>query len=1030
MQRFVSYVVMLFACVYACVAVAQKQTPEMRQSALYDQAMDLYVKEKYAAAQHLFDRIEASDDAEYYAAVCAVKLNNDDAVARLDDFLGSHASSAHCNMARFYMGNFYYSRNKYDKALAQYKKVKPNELEYGTRGEYNFRMGYCYLLDDKKKDAESCFKQEMGGKSRYSTASLYYYAHLKYDDGAYDIALKHFEKLKEEKNFAHLVPNYIIRIYYYTGRHEEVLAMAPAMLDNPDTYKAYEIAQMVADIYFGQGAYSDALKYYHKAAAGPSADDSDKSLASTVAPSRQACTPQDNFYPMGYSYYKLGQLDSAAFYLQKKTACDDSVAQNALYALGDIYLKQQRKDEARSMFLQSSKMDYNKSIQEEALLCYAKLSCELNKNPYNESIHSFQDYLKRYPATKHRAEVQEIIASLYLTTNNYKDAIAMLEKIDNRNMSLNQAYQRALLNYGVELFNKGRMEDASMRLKKAGEVNADVKVSSDAYYLYGEAQYRLGNKAQALKSIDRFLLSSNAAKSHYYYQGLYTMGYLCMEEKRYDEAYKYFRKIADGGDKAGMDKHQMCDTYNRMGDCRYVMRHYSDAIMLYDHVIELKDADADYAMMQKALAYGAKGDDDNKFRYLQQLFDTYNKSTLRPKALMEMADTYLKLDKNDMAMQKYEQYLQLYPKNVRAKDALLNIGIIYYNAKNDSAALAVFDRVLRQYPETDEARYAMGSVKNIYIEQNRVDDYFAYIKKVAHVSVSDIEKDSTIYLAAEDRYMSGDYASASGALAAYLHKYPNGLFSQKASYYAADSYHRLGQDDKALPYYLMVVAGANGKYSEESLYNAAGIAYDQTDYMLADSLYALLAERSENDANRVVGLLGRLRSNVRLDKNEAIEASAEALLKDEHITTEQREEALISMARVSYKKRDIQQILNRYEPLMTSANGEYSGEACYSRIVAFYNADNVLMAEKEINEYVEVASSDYWLAKTFILWADIYYKVHHNNLQAKQTLQSIIDNYDGDDLREQAKRNLQEIIDSEAADHQEEEPEMIIDIDE
>ena len=51
-------------------------------------------------------------------------------------------------------------------------------------------------------------------------------------------------------------------------------------------------------------------------------------------------------------------------------------------------------------------------------------------------------------------------------------------------------------------------------------------------------------------------------------------------------------------------------------------------------------------------------------------------------------------------------------------------------------------------------------------------------------------------------------------------------------------------------------------------------------------------------------------------------------------------------------------------------------------------------------------SSEYWLAKTFVLWADIF-KSKGNVLQAKQTLQSIVDNYDGDEeLIETAKQKL------------------------
>ncbi len=45
----------------------------------------------------------------------------------------------------------------------------------------------------------------------------------------------------------------------------------------------------------------------------------------------------------------------------------------------------------------------------------------------------------------------------------------------------------------------------------------------------------------------------------------------------------------------------------------------------------------------------------------------------------------------------------------------------------------------------------------------------------------------------------------------------------------------------------------------------------------------------------------------------------------------------------------------------------------------------------------EFSSYDYWLAKSFILLADIY-TITGDLFQAKQTLQSIIDNYEGAEL--------------------------------
>jgi hypothetical protein len=59
-----------------------------------------------------------------------------------------------------------------------------------------------------------------------------------------------------------------------------------------------------------------------------------------------------------------------------------------------------------------------------------------------------------------------------------------------------------------------------------------------------------------------------------------------------------------------------------------------------------------------------------------------------------------------------------------------------------------------------------------------------------------------------------------------------------------------------------------------------------------------------------------------------------------------------------------------------------------------------------------MAAYDYWVAKGFILLADIYVE-NGNTFQAKQTLQSIIDNYEGPELAEIARNKLKSIEQSE-----------------
>lgn len=1010
-------------CAVPFGAAAQKTTPDERQRELYKQATDLYHKQKYAAAQQIFDQI-ASDskgradlttaDAAYYAAVCSEVLDNNDASYRLEEFLRLYPQSSHGTMARFYLGNFHYARGKYDKALEYYRQVDPREVEYDHRSEYNFKSGYCYFQKGDTKKAANLFAQQLEGRSKYRASSLYYYAHIQYMNGQYDLALRNFQELQKDRKFAKIAPSYIARIYYYLGRHDELLEMAPSLLEERDAFKRDEIHQMVGEVYFNRGYYTQALRHYREVRAEQKS---------------QGCTPQDNDYQVGYCHYMLGHYDSAATYLERKVRCTDSVGQNALYTLGDAYVRLGRKMDARSAFLQASKMDYNKQMKEDALFNYAKLSCELNQNAMGESIRSFENYLATYPKSRHRTEAQEILTDLYCSTNNYKEAIRMLEQIPQRSAALEQAYQRALLNRGIELCNAKETKEGVRLFEKAVKVNAVPRITADANYLLGEWQYRFGNMKESETSLNRFLLSSYNNSSAYAADARYTYAYLLMHGKRYDEAQEVFaaleQRLADAKDSKG--KAMLADCRNRLGDCLYVQSRFGESIVLYDKVIAAASPDADYATYQKALAYGAQGKNSEKLTNLNYIFEKYPNSELKSKAMLEIANTYMMCDNNEMAMTYYNNFVRQYPQSSYVKTALLNQGLIYYNTDRSEQALRTFHRLLTDYPGTDEARDALATVKNIYIEQNRVDDYFAYVKQTAKVTVSTVEQDSTTFLAVENRYQQADYENAAAGLENYLSKFPSGLFALKAHYLLADCYFRQGQTDKALPHYEAVAAAGANQYTERSLYNAANIAYSLGDYNRAAQLYQRLTASAEGANSKLQGEIGSLRCAAALHHHSNIMEAGYSLLADERATPELKEEARLAMARSCFDNNMRDSAYLHYGHLAASLNGEYNGEARCRQAEILMLDKKYAQAEKLIENIVSDASSDYWLAYSFILWADIYY-ARGNSLQARQTLQSIVDNYDGEDLLEVARRKLEAIAAAEQQSQQPQEEEIIIDI--
>ena len=980
--------IILVCAALTVLGSAMAQNLGQSSSSLFNEASDLFRKEKYAVAQHLFDRYikchDATDrdEATYLAAICSEQLRNDDAIYRLTEYMRLYPESGHINMAQMALGNVYFDDGNWNAALHEYLKVEPSEIEFNHRSEYDYKTGFCYFQQGDKETSKKYFKRVADGKSYYKNAATYYYADILFSAGQYESADKEFRKIEKEKSFKKIVPVYRFYIKYHLGQEDEVIRMAPDLLSNPDLVLRDEVERIVGDVYFNRGEYRKALDYYTQA-------DID------AAKKNKGAKSDAGNYPVGYCHYMLGQYDSAATYLSAFAGRDDSTAQNALFTLGDTYIKLNRKNDARTAFKSASEMRHNAAIQEEASFNYAKLSCELNPNAYNESIRSFENYLQRYPQTKRKAEVQQILTSLYCTTKNYKDALSLIERNKKellKDATMRQAYQRILVNRGIDLFNERNLQAAAVCFDTAVSVNATPSITTDALYLSAESQYRLANYGRSQKLLDRFFTATSRKTSVYYPQALYTAGYVYMRRKRYDLAEEKFSEFLSLTNQIN-ERKQILDAYNRMGDCLYVKKNFDGAIGYYDRVINSKGQDADYATYQKALCYGAQGKNVEKLNSLNYIFEKFNNSPLSPKAMFEIANTYLICDNNEMALLYYNNFIKKYSQSSFVPQALLNVGLIYYNTERNDKALETFDRLLNQYPGTDEARDALMSIKNIYIEQDRVEEYFTYVSRTTKATVSAVEQDSTMYLAAENRYFAGNYDNAIAGFSNYVQKFPHGLFILKAHYYLADALTRTGQQAKALAHYQWVAERGNNPYTENSLYQAATTLYGQKNYSQALEYYVPLVVVSTSDASRLQARMGIIRCWYALRDTANVAASVAQLDNEPKATVEQRDEAALMLARSYYYKDDFQNAFNAYARLVSSSNGDYMGEATYRRAHILYSNGNLDASEKIIEEVVNNPGSDYWLAQSFVLWAQIFHQ-RGNDIQARQTLQSIIDNYE------------------------------------
>ena len=260
-----------FTFILLCsIALAQPNEEVYNNHPSFKRALDLFEKEKYAAAQELFaeaqEGITNKQDefyifSEYYQAICALTLFHNDSEERLNNFLRDYPDSKWSNEIHYQLGNLYYRKKKYQKTILEFEKVSSSTLKESDKTAFHFKKGYSYLQIDDKRRALLEFTKIKDRVGDYFNPSNYYYAHLNYEKGNYTEALESFKRVQSDKNFRNVIPYYVVQIYHLQGKPDELLAYAIPMMKTAAPEKTGEISRLIGEAYYNKKEYSKALPY-------------------------------------------------------------------------------------------------------------------------------------------------------------------------------------------------------------------------------------------------------------------------------------------------------------------------------------------------------------------------------------------------------------------------------------------------------------------------------------------------------------------------------------------------------------------------------------------------------------------------------------------------------------------------------------------------------------------------------------------------------------------------------------------------
>ena len=988
--------VMMFALTIS--VSAQKHIEEYNPEALFNEGVLLFRNQEYGAALSTFAqyRALANDpkkqrcvDAQYYEAVSALYLNHADGPAKVIQFVNDNPSSTWARHANFLYASHLFQEKKYKEALAIYEKTDASSLSNDEAQQMQFNMGYAYFQSGELDTAMPLFHGLMMNEGKYKDQARYYFAHIQYVKQRYNEALDNFRLLRTHKDFAKVVPSYIMQIDYLKGDYESVIADGPDYIRQADKKRKSEMAQIVADAYFQQKNYDKALEYY---------DIYKKNLSRGV--SREA------YYQMGVSKMMKGNYTGAIADLQKIAGSNDILGQYASYYLASCYAKADEPKYARSAFHTAYSAGFDKELSEEALFDYARLSLIPGADPFNEAVGLLDNFIAEHPDSERKAEVEEMAIYLLLNAKENEEALSRLEAMKKKSAELQTVYNDLLYATGIDNYQKGYYDKAQVYFSKVLNSRQSATHKAQACFWMGESAYQMGDHATAGKYLTQFKAMNAATGLPEYALADYDLGYIYYQKPDYDAAETCFRRFIQSANDTQKDLKS--DAYIRLGDCFYMERNYTNAINYYDLATRIGKRNADYALYQQGLCYGAKGDVNQKINMLNDLVQTYPSTPNYEQALFEIGNTYLVHGDKRSAIANFNRLIKDRPRSTYTRQAMMKVGMIYYNNNQYDQALTNLKNLVATYPNTDESREALSIIRSIFMEQNKLDEYFGYVNaNGGQVKVT--QQDSLAFANAEIFYLDGRYQQAQTALQYYFDNFSNGAYSLKAHYYALECAEKVGTEDQVVTHLNYILSQPDNDYTDNALLKMARIEYEKGDYQKAGEYYERLSRITEEPLKRLEALEGSMKSNFFLGNYDKAIEMGESLRVSRDLTDEQVNQINHIMGKSYFEKGNYTAAIERLDKSARNDKSVYGAESAYYSAVASLKLKKYDEAENKVFDIADNFSKyDYWVAKSFIALADVYV-AKENYFQAKETLRSVIDNYKGNDLKQEARAKLAEV---------------------
>lgn len=1023
---------------------AQQSLVYAHDNATFKRAQELFKAKKYVAAQRKFQQSydgieephsEVKMNAEYYIAVCALELFNKDAEYLFIRFIEHHPQSPKVRKARYQLGQYNYRKKRYRSAIKWFELVDVNDLEEKEVPEYQFKYGYSLFRKEKFSEAQKLFHKSKAIESDYTTSAKFYFAHVSYKFNHNEVAYLEFKSLEQDSVFGPIVPYYITQILYLQNKNAELIAYGAPFSKKANTKRGPEIARLVGEGHYKLGNYDSTVTYFEKY--------------------KKALGVMDTlgYFQLGYAYFKLKEYAKALDNLNNAANNETAVGQMAMYYSGDCYLQLGNKRPARRAFRNAHINQHDFDITENSLFNYAKLSFELDIDPYHESIMALENYIDQFPNSNNVDRARKILLNVYLNTKDYPRAISALEKIKDKGPDLNYAYQKVTYYKGIQEFNhqsigyrqnmsKDNFKKAIFFFNKSLENSEDRQINALANYWKAEALYRLEEFKAAKVQYQEFQRTPGAILIDEYKEVDYQLGYVNLRLREYGPAIKAFRDYINKHAKDETDK-KIKDALLRTGDAYLILSNSLSgiaqqnelvhAVKYYKKAVTFGKRETDYGYYQLGQAYKLLNKYDLEAEAFENLIFNYPESKYIDDAKFKAGDVYFeRLRKYDIAKKYFQDIVTNYTNNVPLVQQSYNklANIAREGEKNFTLGAEMFEKSISVDPKSEYARNALRGLKQVcQFDLNDESRYLNFRENSGLPDVSKGEKDTLTFESSKSVYIKKEYSKAITKLTGYLNDFPNGMFLTDANYMLAESHYINGDKAASLPFFEKVIEAPYGEWTEEALYKSSSIYMEKEEYQKAVGRFQLLVRKTEYDVYEKDALVGLMTAYNALEDYENTAKFAQIVEGNKLVDNSNKFQARLFLGNSLFKSHKYDSAYAAYARISGQTQKVMAAEAIYQMaFIKYLKEEYSASQELTIKLLQEFSNYPFWYSKGYILLSDNLLK-KDALVDAKYALKNVLEHDKDSAIIVEVNRRLEDINELERVRQQpKKQEEVIIDI--